>query len=285
MKIVLPILLSSFPALAFAQGECPITEGSKVDSLTSSQDVAEIIATIPPTKDDFQTTEDFLSQVSKALGSLSEPSIIEVDEGDRSFISYNADKQRIEVGVHIFESYSSLDYDRYALIDYFDLSIDNFELYMSENFIVGLSEKDTKSNEYIGQTSLGASTTVEVIDKVNVSIHGGLFKDGTEFFQPDEVVNKEIIDGIFHDTPVFTIPMPVDVARVEMPVLRAVVATSGLSPDFLRTTGYIKPTIDRPREIRSTNFLFKTSVSCVGFIDTEGTVLKVAEVDAVRMDQ
>jgi hypothetical protein len=72
--------------------------------------------------------------------------------------------------------------------------------------------------------------------------------------------------------------MASEVARSEMPSLRAVIATSGLGEEFLVTEGYFSPTINRPEEITSTNFLFTSEILCGAFIDSNSMVVKVIQI-------
>lgn len=269
------ICLALTPVQAFAAGECPLVEGEVLGAFTSSDHLAEAMASIPPERDEFQTSADYTAMVREALGAATEVTVFEVDEGDRSFISYNADLQRIEVGTGHFDSYSVLDFDMYQLRDFFDLTLDDFERYMSEHLIVGLADRQVRVDTFTGTNSFGLTMDVIVYDRVSVSLHAGLY-EGVErltawSFAPDEFIDGG--NGI--SSPHITIPMPADVARDELHGLRAVVATTGLSEEFFVTNTYFQPTTNRPEQISSTNFLFTSEILCGGFIDSNARIIKV----------
>ena len=114
--------------------------------------------------------------VREALGAATEATVFEVDEGDRSFISYNADLQRIEVGTGHFDFYSWSDFDMNQLRDFFDLTLDDFERYMSQHLIVGLADRQAMVGTFTGRNSFGLTMDVIVYDRVSVSLHAGLYK-------------------------------------------------------------------------------------------------------------
>jgi hypothetical protein len=266
------------PARSAGEAECPLTQGQVVSTLVTSDQLVKAMSLVPAERDEYQTTADYQSIVQEALGPLSVATTFEVDEGDRSFFSYNADKQRIEIGIGHFDFYSTIDFDTYQLRDYFNLTIDDFDRYMSEHLIVGLGESKVATKAYDAANSFGVSTTVTAYNRVSVHVHGGLYENIDALtawsFEPDEFINTEY--GI--KRPVITIPMASEVARSEMPSLRAVIATSGLGEEFLVTEGYFSPTINRPEEITSTNFLFTSEILCGAFIDSNSMVVKVVQI-------
>ena len=211
----------------------------------------------------------------EALGAATDATVFEVDKGDRSFISYNADEQRIEVGTGHFDAYSVLDFEQYELIDFFELTLDDFDRYMSKHLIVGLADRKVPVDTFTGSNSFGLTKDVIVYERVSVSLHGGLY-EGIEgltawAFAPDEFIDA----GYGIRSPYITIPMTADVAREEMPSLRAVVATTGLGENFFVTDTYFQPTTNRPEKITSTNFLFTSKIICGGFIDSKSRIIKV----------
>ena len=267
--------LVCIPVQAIADIDCPIFEGGILRDFISSEQLVEAMSSIPPERDEFQSSADYTATVWEALGTATEATVFEVDEGDRSFISYNADEQRIEVGTGHFDSYSVLDFDRYQLREFFDLSLDDFEQYMSEHLIVGLADRQTSVGTFTGANSFGLTKDVIVYDRVSVSLHGGLY-EGIESLTAWSFAPDEFIDGGYGiSSPHITIPMPPDVAREEMPGLRAVVATTGLSEIFFVTNTYFPPTTNWPVEITSVNFLFITEILCGGFIDGNSRIIKV----------
>lgn len=269
------VCLALTPVQAFAAGECPLVEGEVLGAIISSELLVEAVASIPPERDEFQTSADYTAMVREALGPATEVTVFEVDEGDRSFISYNADEQRIEVGTGHFDSYSVLDFNTNQLRDFFELTLDDFERYMSEHLIVGLADRQVPVDTFTGANSFGLTKDVIVYERVSVSLHGGLYK-GIERLTAWSFAPDEFIDGGYGiNSPHITIPMAADIAREEMPGLRAVVATTGLSEDFFVTNTYFQPSTNRPEEITSINFLFASEILCGGFIDSKSRIIKV----------
>ena len=108
---------------------------------------------------------------------------------------------------------------------------------------------------------------------MSVHIHGGLYQ-GIErltawSFTPDEFIDV----GYGIRSPHIIIPMASDLARTEVPGLRAVIATTGLSEEFFVTNTYFQPHVNVPEEITSTNFLFNSDILCGGFIDSSSRVI------------
>jgi hypothetical protein len=255
------VCLALTPVQAFAAGECPLVEGEVLGALISSEMLVEALASIPSERDEFQTSADYTAMVLEAFGPATKAKVFEVHENDRSFISYNADEQRIEVGTGHFDDYDILDFEQYKLNDFFELTIDDFERYKSEHLIVGLAEKTIK----VGFTGY---------ERVSVSLHGGLY-EGIErpsawSFAPDEFSVGDY--GL--RSPTITIPMAADMAREEMPSLRAVIATTGLSEDFFVTNTYYELNTQMSK-VTSTNFLFTSEILCGGFIDSQSRIIKV----------
>lgn len=263
------------PMRAFAAEECPLVEGEVLGAFISSEQLVEAMASIPSERDQFQTSVAYTAMVREALGPAAQATVFEVNERDRSFISYNADEQRIEVGTGHFDSYSTLDFDRYQLRDFFELTLDDFERYMSEHLIVSLANRRVPVDTFTGANSFGLTKDVIVFDEVSVSIHGGLY-EGIESltawsFAPDEFIDS----GYGISMPSITIPMATDMAREEVPILRAIVSTTGLSKELFVTNTYLQPTTNRPLKITSTNFLFTSQIRCGGFIDSNSRIIKV----------
>ena len=138
------VCLAIVPFPAFAAVECPLVEGAVVEGLVSSNQLVQAMSSVPPERDEYQTTADYLATAQKALGPLAQATIFQVAE--RGFISYNADEQRIEVGTGLFDFYS--DFDFYQLRDFFDLTSDDYERYWSEHLIVGVGERKVQTGVY-----------------------------------------------------------------------------------------------------------------------------------------
>ena len=276
VKILL-VCLALAPVKALAAGECPFVEGEILGAFIGSERLVEAMSSIPPERDEFQSSADYTAMVWEALGAATEATVFEVEAGDRSFISYNADEQRIEVGTGHFDSYSVLELDLDQLRDFFELSLDDFERYMSEHLIVGLADSQVPVDTYTGANSFGITRGVTVYNRISVSLHGGLY-EGIERLTAWSFAPDEFIDGGYGiRLPHIAIPMEPDVAREEMPGLRAVVATTGLNESFFVTNSYFQPTINRPEEITSTNFLFTTEILCGAFIDSNARIIKVVQ--------
>lgn len=267
--------LVCIPVQAIADSDCPFVERGILRAFISSEQLVGALESVPAKRDEFQSSENYSAMVWDALGVIAEATVFEVDEGERSFISYNADEQRIDVGTGHFDTYSVLDFDKYQLRKFFELTVEDFERYMSEHLIVGLADRQMQVDTFTGANSFRVTKDVIAYDRISASIHGCLYEgiDGLSAwsFAPDEFIDR----GYGISSPHITIPMPPDVAWDEMPNLRAVVATTGLREQFFVTNTYSPPTTNWPVEITSVNFLFITEILCGGFIDSNARIIKV----------
>lgn len=260
------------PAQALASGECPLVEGTIVESLITSEYLIDALSSVPRERDEFQTSSDYNAMVREALGAAAEPNIFEVHTIDRSHISYNADEQRIEIGPGHFESTS--DFDEFSLGGFFNITVSD-ERFWWVHLIVGLAENEVFIDQYTASNAFGVTMQVDVFNRMSVSVHGGIYEGDSTIptlsFAPDLFVESDF-DMM---RPVITIPMEAEVARSEVPRLRAVVALTGLGGEVFVGNTSFEPTINRPEQISSTNFLFTSEVLCGGFIDSNARVLKV----------
>lgn len=277
LKCTLAAISVAFPALASAQATCPLVEGQILEDFVQSSQLLEALSNVPSEPDEYQTTADYRAIVKDALGALSAAKIFEVDEGDRTLISYNADERRIEISPNHFTTLTG-GFEDYELRNFFDLTVDDLDKYFSSHFIVPLGFSRVEQDVYTATNAFNSPVTVIAYDLFSIAVHGGLYNPidirVVWPFAPDEFVKNTYGSVV----PIITIPMSPDVARSEMPRLRAVIATTGLGEEVLGNTSHRAPTASVPVELDSTNFLFVTEILCGAFIDTSSKVIKVVPI-------
>jgi hypothetical protein len=218
-----------------------------------------ILANVPNVKGEYETTVAFEGRVADAMKPLAHQVVVEVPI-QRKFITYNADKQIIDVQKYAFSN-STTKYD--GVFGYGSPFYDKVE-YGSENIDVVFSDSESTIGSYIGTNAMGVKIRVTKVKRITKSI-----------FERKAGFNENLFPAqIKYDDPVVSWKnVPPDVAKKVKESARVAFVYVPKPPYF--ATGKFPwgdPTIQNPKEIDERIDVAIGDIQCALLLNSVGKV-------------